>query len=121
MWWSASDLGWIVGHSYICYAPLLHGNTTIIYEGKPVGTPDSGAFFRVLSQHNVASMFTAPTALRAIRKVVSILYYSLVSKLYCYDCSHCYNVYMYDDDEDPEVGSQSEVFSANLSSYLLFF
>ncbi|XP_067935156.1 acyl-CoA synthetase short-chain family member 3, mitochondrial-like isoform X2 [Watersipora subatra] len=69
VWWSASDLGWIVGHSYICYSPLLHGNTTIIYEGKPVGTPDSGSFFRVLSEHNVASMFTAPTALRAIRKV----------------------------------------------------
>ncbi|XP_041472349.1 acyl-CoA synthetase short-chain family member 3, mitochondrial-like isoform X2 [Lytechinus variegatus] len=68
VWWAASDLGWIVGHSYICYAPLLHRNPTIIYEGKPVGTPDPGAFFRVLNQHDVVSMFTAPTALRAIIK-----------------------------------------------------
>lgn len=68
VWWAASDLGWIVGHSYICYAPLLHRNPTIIYEGKPVGTPDAGAFFRVLNQHNVTSMFTAPTALRAIMR-----------------------------------------------------
>jgi len=68
VWWAASDLGWVVGHSYICYAPLLHGNTTIIYEGKPVGTPDPGAFFRVISEHGCSSMFTAPTALRAIRQ-----------------------------------------------------
>lgn len=68
IWWAASDLGWVVGHSYICYAPLLYRNTTVIYEGKPVGTPDPGAFFRVLQDHNVAAMFTAPTALRAIRK-----------------------------------------------------
>uniref|UniRef100_A0A674APP4 Acyl-CoA synthetase short-chain family member 3, mitochondrial n=1 Tax=Salmo trutta TaxID=8032 RepID=A0A674APP4_SALTR len=68
VWWAASDLGWVVGHSYICYAPLLHGNTTILYEGKPVGTPDSGAFFRVLSEHGCSSMFTAPTAIRAIRQ-----------------------------------------------------
>ncbi|XP_033645779.1 acyl-CoA synthetase short-chain family member 3, mitochondrial-like [Asterias rubens] len=65
-WWAASDLGWVVGHSYICYAPLLARCQTIIYEGKPVGTPDPGAFFRVLQQHDVAGMFTAPTALRAI-------------------------------------------------------
>ncbi|XP_020781885.1 acyl-CoA synthetase short-chain family member 3, mitochondrial [Boleophthalmus pectinirostris] len=68
VWWAASDLGWVVGHSYICYAPLLHGNTTILYEGKPVGTPDPGAFFRVLSEHRASSMFTAPTAIRAIRQ-----------------------------------------------------
>ncbi|XP_054655878.1 acyl-CoA synthetase short-chain family member 3, mitochondrial isoform X2 [Dunckerocampus dactyliophorus] len=68
VWWAASDLGWVVGHSYICYAPLLHGNTTILYEGKPVGTPDPGAFFRVLSEHQAAGMFTAPTAIRAIRQ-----------------------------------------------------
>ncbi|XP_024143978.1 acyl-CoA synthetase short-chain family member 3, mitochondrial isoform X1 [Oryzias melastigma] len=67
-WWAASDLGWVVGHSYICYAPLLHGNSTILYEGKPVGTPDPGAFFRVLSEHGASSMFTAPTAIRAIRQ-----------------------------------------------------
>lgn len=69
VWWAASDLGWVVGHSYICYAPLLHGNTTVLYEGKPVGTPDAGAFFRVLSEHAVTAMFTAPTAIRAIRQI----------------------------------------------------
>ncbi|XP_078075915.1 acyl-CoA synthetase short-chain family member 3, mitochondrial isoform X2 [Mustelus asterias] len=68
VWWAASDLGWVVGHSYICYAPLLHGNTTVLYEGKPVGTPNAGAYFRLLSEHGVVAMFTAPTALRAIRQ-----------------------------------------------------
>uniref|UniRef100_A0A3Q3MBD8 Acyl-CoA synthetase short-chain family member 3, mitochondrial n=1 Tax=Mastacembelus armatus TaxID=205130 RepID=A0A3Q3MBD8_9TELE len=68
VWWAASDLGWVVGHSYICYGPLLHGNCTILYEGKPVGTPDPGAYFRVLSEHGASSMFTAPTAIRAIRQ-----------------------------------------------------
>jgi propionyl-CoA synthetase len=66
--WAASDVGWVVGHSYIVYAPLLHGGTTIVYEGKPIGTPDPGAFWRVVSQHKVAALFTAPTALRAIKK-----------------------------------------------------
>ena len=66
--WAASDVGWVVGHSYIVYAPLLHGNTSILYEGKPVGTPDAGAFWRVIADHKVAAMFTAPTAFRAIRK-----------------------------------------------------
>jgi propionyl-CoA synthetase len=65
--WSASDVGWVVGHSYIVYAPLLHGCTTVLYEGKPVGTPDAGAFWRVISQHGVAALFTAPTAFRAIK------------------------------------------------------
>jgi propionyl-CoA synthetase len=68
VYWAASDVGWVVGHSYIVYAPLLNGNTTILYEGKPVGTPDPGAFWRVISQHKVAAMFTAPTAFRAIKK-----------------------------------------------------
>jgi propionyl-CoA synthetase len=68
VYWAASDIGWIVGHSYIIYAPLLHGNTTVLYEGKPVGTPDAGAFWRVVAEHNVACMFTAPTAFRAIRQ-----------------------------------------------------
>ena len=68
VWWSGSDVGWVVGHSYIVYAPLFHGCTTILYEGKPVGTPDAGAFWRVISQHGVVSLFTAPTAFRAIRK-----------------------------------------------------
>jgi propionyl-CoA synthetase len=68
VYWAASDVGWVVGHSYICYAPLLHGNTTVVYEGKPVGTPDPGAFWRVIAQHGVAALFTAPTAFRAIKK-----------------------------------------------------
>jgi len=68
VYWAASDVGWVVGHSYIVYAPLLHGNTTILYEGKPVGTPDAGAFWRVVSEHAVACLFTAPTAFRAIRQ-----------------------------------------------------
>jgi propionyl-CoA synthetase len=68
VWWSASDVGWVVGHSYIVYAPLLHGCTSIIYEGKPVGTPDAGAFWRVISEHGAVAMFTAPTAFRAIKK-----------------------------------------------------
>ena len=68
VWWCASDIGWVVGHSYIVYAPLLHGATSVMYEGKPVGTPDAGAFWRVCAQHSVVSLFTAPTAFRAIRK-----------------------------------------------------
>jgi propionyl-CoA synthetase len=68
VWWSASDVGWVVGHSYIVYAPLLQGSTTILYEGKPIGTPDAGAFWRVISQHKVKALFTAPTAFRAIKK-----------------------------------------------------
>ena len=66
--WAASDVGWVVGHSYIVYAPLLHGCTTILYEGKPVGTPDAGAFWRVIAEHGCATLFTAPTAFRAIKK-----------------------------------------------------
>src|SRR5690349_3276026 len=68
VFWAASDLGWAVGHSYIVYGPLLHGNTTVLYEGKPVGTPDPGAFWRVISQHRVRALFTAPTAFRAIKR-----------------------------------------------------
>ena len=68
VYWAASDVGWVVGHSYIVYAPLFHGCTTVLYEGKPVGTPDAGAFWRVISEHQVACMFTAPTAIRAIKK-----------------------------------------------------
>jgi len=67
-YWAASDVGWVVGHSYIVYAPLLHGCTTVLFEGKPVGTPDPGAFWRVISDHGVSVMFTAPTAFRAIRQ-----------------------------------------------------
>jgi propionyl-CoA synthetase len=68
VYWAASDVGWVVGHSYIVYAPLLYGCTTILYEGKPVGTPDPGAFWRVIAQHQVSVLFTAPTAFRAIKK-----------------------------------------------------
>ena len=68
VYWAASDVGWVVGHSYIVYGPLFHGNTTVLYEGKPVGTPDAGAFWRVISQHRVKVLFTAPTALRAIKR-----------------------------------------------------
>src|SRR5438046_4407145 len=68
VYWAASDIGWVVGHSYIVYAPLLAGCTSILYEGKPVGTPDAGAFWRVVSQHRVNALFTAPTAFRAIKK-----------------------------------------------------
>ncbi len=68
VYWAASDLGWTVGHSYIVYGPLFHGNTTVLYEGKPVGTPDAGAFWRVIAQHGVRAFFTAPTAFRAIKR-----------------------------------------------------
>ena len=68
VFWAASDIGWVVGHSYIIYGPLLHGNTTVLYEGKPIGTPDAGAFWRVAAEHDVACMFTAPTAFRAIKQ-----------------------------------------------------
>ena len=68
VFWAASDVGWVVGHSYIVYAPLLAGCTTVLYEGKPVGTPDAGAFWRVAAEHKVKTLFTAPTAIRAIKK-----------------------------------------------------
>lgn len=68
VFWAASDVGWVVGHSYICYAPLIAGNTTVVFEGKPIGTPDAGTFWRVISEHNVRSFFTAPTAFRAIKR-----------------------------------------------------
>ncbi|CAB4852211.1 unannotated protein [freshwater metagenome] len=68
VFWAASDIGWVVGHSYIVYGPLLVGATTVLYEGKPVGTPDAGAFWRVIAEHGVKAMFTAPTAFRVIRK-----------------------------------------------------
>ncbi len=68
VFWAASDVGWVVGHSYIAYAPLIHGNTSVVFEGKPVGTPDAGTFWRVIRDHNVRSFFTAPTAFRAIKR-----------------------------------------------------
>ncbi len=68
VFWAASDVGWVVGHSYIVYGPLIHGNTAILYEGKPVGTPDAGAYWRLIAQHKVRALFTAPTAFRAIKR-----------------------------------------------------
>jgi len=68
VFWAASDVGWVVGHSYIVYGPLIHGCTTVLYEGKPVGTPDAGAFWRVINDHGVKTLFAAPTAFRAIKK-----------------------------------------------------
>ena len=68
VFWAASDVGWVVGHSYICYGPLIYGCTSVVYEGKPVGTPDPGAFWRMISQHKIATLFTAPTAFRAIKR-----------------------------------------------------
>ncbi len=68
VFWAASDVGWVVGHSYICYAPLIHGNTTVVFEGKPVGNPDAGTFWRVIAEHGVRSFFTAPTAIRAVKR-----------------------------------------------------
>ena len=68
VFWTASDVGWVVGHSYICYGPLIHGATTVVFEGKPVGTPDAGTFWRVIAEHGVVSFFTAPTAFRAIKR-----------------------------------------------------
>ncbi|MCH2094530.1 MAG: propionate-CoA ligase PrpE [Rhodobacteraceae bacterium] len=68
VFWAASDVGWVVGHSYICYGPLIHGNTTVVFEGKPIGTPDAGTFWRVISEHKVKSFFTAPTAFRAVKR-----------------------------------------------------
>ena len=68
VFWAASDVGWVVGHSYICYGPLINGNTTVLFEGKPVGTPDAGTFWRVIADHKVKSFFTAPTAFRAVKR-----------------------------------------------------
>ncbi|MDG1376076.1 MAG: propionyl-CoA synthetase [Yoonia sp.] len=68
VFWAASDVGWVVGHSYICYGPLIAGITTVVFEGKPIGTPDAGTFWRVIEEHNVRSFFTAPTAFRAIKR-----------------------------------------------------
>jgi propionyl-CoA synthetase len=94
--WAASDLGWAVGHSYIVYAPLLHGCTTILYEGKPVGTPDAGAFWRVISQHKVSALFTAPTAFRAIKRED---YDGVLRKKY--DLSHFRTLFLAGERGDP--------------------
>ncbi|MBA2124952.1 propionyl-CoA synthetase [Hyphomicrobium methylovorum] len=103
VFWSASDVGWVVGHSYIIYGPLLNGNTTIIYEGKPVGTPDAGAFWRVISQYKVAALFTAPTAIRAIKKEDP--YGALIGK---YDMSSLRTLFLAGERADPATIAWAE-------------
>nr|WP_281174119.1 propionyl-CoA synthetase [Amycolatopsis taiwanensis] len=98
IWWTASDVGWVVGHSYIVYAPLLIGATTVMYEGKPVGTPDAGAFWRVISEHRVKALFTAPTALRAIKRLDPE-----AGELAKYDLSAFQTLFMAGERLDPET------------------
>ncbi len=98
VYWAASDVGWVVGHSYIVYAPLLMGCTTLLYEGKPVGTPDPGAFWRVISEHKVTMLFTAPTALRAIRKEDPSAAY-----LKPYDMKHFRALFLAGERADPDT------------------
>ena len=98
VFWAASDVGWVVGHSYIVYAPLFHGCTTILFEGKPVGTPDAGTFWRVIADHGVKALFTAPTAFRAIRKEDPKA--ELVSK---YDLSKFEVLYLAGERADPDT------------------
>jgi len=98
VYWAASDVGWVVGHSYICYAPLIHGNTTIVFEGKPVGTPDAGTFWRVIEEHKVKALFTAPTAFRAIKRDDPKA--ELVGK---YDLSHFGGLFLAGERADPDT------------------
>jgi len=98
VYWAASDIGWVVGHSYIIYGPLFHGCTTILYEGKPVGTPDAGAFWRVIDEHKVSVLFTAPTAFRAIKKVDPE-----GSLLKQYDLSHFRTLFLAGERCDPDT------------------
>jgi propionyl-CoA synthetase len=98
VYWAASDVGWVVGHSYIVYAPLFHGNTTVVYEGKPVGTPDPGAFWRMIQEHKIVTLFTAPTAFRAIRQQDST-----GEHLKKYDLSHFRALYLAGERCDPDT------------------
>ena len=98
VFWAASDVGWVVGHSYIIYGPLMHGNTSILFEGKPVGTPDAGTFWRVISEHKVSVLFTAPTAFRAIKKEDPEG--KLISN---YDMSHFRMLYLAGERADPDT------------------
>lgn len=98
VFWAASDVGWVVGHSYICYAPLIAGNTTIVFEGKPVGTPDAGTFWRVIAEHKVKSFFTAPTAFRAVKREDPSG--DLIGK---YDLSNLGQVYLAGERADPDT------------------
>jgi propionyl-CoA synthetase len=98
VFWAASDVGWVVGHSYICYAPLIAGCTTVVFEGKPVGTPDAGTFWRVIAEHGVRAFFTAPTALRAIKREDP-----QGSLPQAYDLSHLNAVYLAGERADPDT------------------
>ncbi|SFS15687.1 propionyl-CoA synthetase [Yoonia litorea] len=98
VFWAASDVGWVVGHSYICYGPLIAGNTTIVFEGKPVGTPDAGTFWRVIDEHKVKSFFTAPTAFRAIKR--DDPEGKLIEN---YDISHLRALYLAGERADPDT------------------
>lgn len=98
VFFTASDVGWVVGHSYIVYGPLLHGATSVLYEGKPVGTPDPGAFWRVISEHKAVAMFTAPTAFRAIRKEDP-----QATHLARYDLSHFRTLFLAGERADPDT------------------
>ena len=98
IYWAASDVGWVVGHSYIVYAPLLRGCTTILFEGKPVGTPDAGTFWRVIAEHKVTALFTAPTAFRAIKKEDPNG--SFIGK---YDLSHFRTLFLAGERADPDT------------------
>ncbi len=103
IFWCASDVGWVVGHSYIVYGPLLQGATTILYEGKPVGTPDAGAFWRVISEHKATALFTAPTALRAIKREdpIGALFRN-------YDLSHFRHLFLAGERADPNTVQWAE-------------
>ncbi len=98
VFWAASDVGWVVGHSYICYAPLIHGNTTVVFEGKPIGTPDAGTFWRVIEEHKVKSFFTAPTAFRAIKREDPE-----GKMIKDYDISHLHALYLAGERADPDT------------------
>lgn len=98
VFWAASDIGWVVGHAYIAYGPLLHGCTTVLYEGKPVGTPDAGAFWRVISEHKVKAMFTAPTAFRAIKQADPAAEFPKKYDLSCMD-----TLFLAGEHSDPET------------------
>ena len=98
VYWAASDVGWVVGHSYIVYGPLLHGCTTVVFEGKPVGTPDAGTFWRVIEQHKIGTLFTAPTAFRAIKREDPDA--KLLAK---YDLSHFRALFLAGERSDPDT------------------
>lgn len=98
VFWAASDVGWVVGHSYICYAPLIAGNTTVVFEGKPIGTPDAGTFWRVIEEHKVRSFFTAPTAFRAIKRDDP-----KGEMIKNYDISHLRALYLAGERADPDT------------------